>query len=132
MGFGNKDLMTKLLPQLRDQAEEIGEVCALRTMICHAPTIKCANPSVAANFGICWLSMVTGDPTTVIFNPIIINDRTDLEATQRELKETLNQLDNLAKEELPSRITTRAQADEEEQLLMKRLDLVRAAKKGLE
>jgi len=125
MGFGNKDLLTKLLPRFNQLANQIIEVCALRSNICRSPTY-------VQLFARCGDSMVTGVTTVPLAQPIAFIDQADLESIRHELSETVRQLDHLAKEGLPSRITTREEANDAEQLLLKQLEVVRKAKQGLE
>jgi hypothetical protein len=155
MPFKNTDLAVSVLPHLAFDPAKIAQFCALRTWICHWPTfcgVSC--PKVISYCGRCSLLMteITGggchilhscgpggsacDPTFVPgcvagSEPFVIQHAEDLVTLRAELTRTLQQLDDLAKEGLPSAITSRAQADQLEQQLKQQLDMVRKAKESL-
>lgn len=63
--------------------------------------------------------------------PWVIQHEEDLASLRTELQDTLRKLDEIHKEGLPSRISSKAEADALEAGLSEALEQVRAAKKGL-
>jgi hypothetical protein len=150
MSFGNKDLLTKVLPQI--SAGQFAKLCVLRTFICRSPTfclVSCPRfISVCGNCSIlitefpphgCQLANSCGaggsacDPTQFCIgsDPYVIQDLEDLVTIRAELTLTLKQLDAMEKEGIASGITTRAEADAAELSLKAQLDHVKKVKEGL-
>jgi len=151
MAFGNKDLMTKVLPQGVIDAAQIAKLCALRTIICRWPTFcglscphflsYCRGCSIVITeiggggckfFHSCGAGGSACDPTQICFgsDPYVIQDLEDLVTIRAELNQTLRLLDGMEKE-LASGITTKAQADELEQNLKTQLEHLQKVRAGL-
>ena len=151
MPFQNKDLMTKVLPQVAIDAAQIAKYCILHTHICRWPTLchisclklfsHCGRCSIAFTefppHGCqiqhsCGLGGSACDPTQYCLasDPYVIEDLEDLVTIRGELTRTLKQLDALEKE-LPSGITTAAQADELEASLKGQLEHWKKIRAGL-
>ena len=151
MPFGNKDLMTKVLPHGVIDAAQIAKLCALRTYICRWPTfcaISC--PRIISVCGGCSLLIteITGggcrilnscgaggsacDPTQYCYgsDPYVIQDLEDLVTIRADLTQTLKQLEGLERE-LTSGITTKADAEALEQNLKAQLEHLQKVKGGL-
>ena len=149
MPFGNKDLMTKVLPQI--DAAQIAKYCILHTHICRWPTFchvsclkllsncgRCSllfseiTPTGCQIFNSCGVGGSACDPTQFCIgsDPYVIEDLEDLVTIRGELQRTLKQLDALEKE-LPSGITTAAQADELEASLKEQLAHLKKIRGGL-
>jgi hypothetical protein len=149
MAFRNTDLMTKVLPQLAIDAAQLAKYCLFQTHICRWPTlchISCIR--ILSNCGHCSLvgSIPHGcqvmhscgpgnsacDPTQYCFgsDPYVIQDLEDLVTIRADLTATLKQLDAIEKE-LPSGITTKAQADELEASLKQQLEHLKTVRAGL-
>lgn len=152
MPFANKDLMTKVLPQIAIDAAQVAKFCLFRTFICHWPTlcfVSCARfisycrgcsilitdfPQGGCHFGnSCGVGRSVCDPTQycAATDPYVIQDLEDLVTLRADLSQTLKQLDAIEKEGLASGITTRQQADELEQNLKSQLDHLKRVREGL-
>lgn len=149
MAFANKDLMTKVLPNI--DAAQIAKYCLFQTHICRWPTlclISCIR--ILSNCGRCSFlfseiphgcqiqnSCGAGgsacDPTQYCLgsDPYVIQDLEDLVTVRADLTATLRQLDAMEKEGLPSGITTAAQADDLEASLKAQLDHLKKIRPGL-
>lgn len=151
MAFGNKDLMTKVLPHGVIDVAQVAKFCALRTYICRWPTFcgvscprffsYCAGCSLLVTditAGGCRLSNSCGaggsacDPTQYCIgsDPYVIQDLEDLVTIRADLTATLKQLDVMEKE-FSSGITTKAEADALEASLKSQLEHLQKVRGGL-
>jgi hypothetical protein len=150
MSFGNKDLMTKVLPHGVIDAAQIAKFCALRTYICRWPTfcaVSCprffsfcggcsilvTDITVGCRFtNSCGAGGSACDPTQYCIgsDPFVIQDLEDLVTIRAELAQTLKQLDGMEKEFVTG-ITTKAEADALEASLKSQLDHLQKVRGGL-
>ena len=150
MPFANRDLMTKVLPQSAIDVAQIAKYCILHTFICRWPTfchISCLKlfsncgqcsllltefPQGCQVFRSCGAGGSACDPTQFCFgsDPYVIQDLEDLVTIRADLTATLKQLDALEKE-IPSGITTKAQADDLEANLKQQLEHLKKVRAGL-
>lgn len=150
MAFGNKDLMTKVLPHGVFDAAQIAKLCALHTHICRWPTfcgVSCPKfLSYCAGCSILITDITIGcrignscgaggsacDPTQYCIgsDPYVIQDLEDLVSLRADLTATLKQLDGMEKE-FTSGITTKAEAEALEVNLKAQLDHLAKIKGGL-
>lgn len=151
MPFANRDLNVKVMPQAAIDVAALAKYCILHTWICRWPTfchISCYK--FYSNCGHCsfLITQIPGggcqvlnscgaggsacDPTQFCIgsDPWVIQDLEDLVTIRGELTNTLRQLDDIAKE-LPTGITTRAQADELEANLKAQLEHLNKVRAGL-
>jgi len=147
MAFENKDLLTKLLPQI---SEHYARGCWLHSLICQWPTFRChatggCGPSdmcrgasmttiCYGDTGFCQGRSMTTRPTRcpIVSLPFVIEDQEDLIALREDLVDTLQKLEKLQHDGLPSTITTLAEANELEESLKRQLEHVRKVRKELE
>lgn len=150
MPFKNRDLNVKVMPGI--SAAQLAKYCLLNTFICRWPTLchiscyrylsNCGHCSILITHipdgGGCQILNSCGaggsacDPTQfcIASDPFVIEDLEDLVAIRGELANTLAQLDGIAKE-LPSGITTKAQADQLEANLKAQLENLSKVRAGL-
>jgi len=147
--FANRDLMTKVLPQVGIDAAQLAKICLLQTHICRWPTFchvsclqifsNCGHCSLLGTiphgcqiFHSCGVGGSACDPTQYCIgsDPYVIQDLEDLVTIRADLTATLKQLDAIEKE-LPSGITTKAQADQLEASLKQQLEHLKTIRAGL-
>ena len=143
MAFENKDLLTKLLPQI---AEYMTRRCWLVSGICQWPTFHChvaSNCRATVTFcddasmtcmhlsRICGASMTTVAGCLPVSTPFVIEYQEDLIAIRKELVDTLQRLEKLQQDGLASTITTRREADKLEENLEQQLERLRRVRDGL-
>jgi len=143
--------MTKVLPQGVIDAAQLAKYCILHTYICRWPTLchvsclqilsHCGRCSIAFTefppHG-CQIQHSCGagnsacDPTQYCLasDPYVIQDLEDLVTIRADLTATLRHLDAIEKE-LPSGITTKAQADDLEASLKQQLEHLKTIRAGL-
>jgi len=152
MPFKNQDLNVKVMPRTAIDVAQLAKYCLLNTWICRWPTYchiscfryysHCGHCSVLITHipdpGGCQILNSCGaggsacDPTQFCIgsDPWVIEDLEDIVTIRGELTNTLTQLDALAKE-LPSGITTKAQADALEASLKAQLENLKKVREGL-
>jgi hypothetical protein len=147
MAFENKDLLTKLLPQI---SERMGRGCWLHSLICQWPTLHCHAATNCHNItvtacgptdacrGLSVPTLCDGKsvPTRhfycLVSTPFVIEHQEDLIAVRQELVDTLRKLDKLQHDGLPSSMNSLAEAAELEETLKRQLEHVRQVRKELE
>jgi hypothetical protein len=150
MAFGNRDLLTKVLPQSAIDAAQLAKYCLFRTNICRWPSL--CHISCVRWFSDCGrcsmlITQITGcqiarscgaggsacDPTDFCFgsDPYVIRDLEDLVTIRSDLMATMKALDAIEKEGIASGITTKQEADQLEQTLKQQLEHVKKVREGL-